>query len=343
MCSTRGEAIEPVEVERVIAQDPVGHVRGGVAVEAREHLGERVAPPRRREEVQLRRPRGVGGVQQLRGRGELERFGEGGGRAGDVRNRQRQIEEDVAVDVREPARLAHERVAMEQHEGRLAEALHERLQIGGIGALEVKVGVAEAAVHLDGQRVSGRLVRLERGDDLLADAVEPAAIGGDRLQRGVPVRPRPGDGLGGAVAARLQPENGPGRESGDLGELLPRGADVGRRVAVVEQQQLGVRRPQERGGVLARVELEPAGVDGPLVGLAAEVPGDQRDRSPVGDAARDVRPLARIVALGEEPAELVEARRRRAQDPVRVLIDERDPAQYFSKCPCCSNAASPAE
>jgi hypothetical protein len=44
-----------------------------------------------------------------------------------------------------------------------------------------------------------------------------------------------------------------------------------------------------------------------------------------------MRPLARIRALGEEPAKLVEARRRRTQDSVRVVVDERDAAQYFSK------------
>jgi hypothetical protein len=44
-----------------------------------------------------------------------------------------------------------------------------------------------------------------------------------------------------------------------------------------------------------------------------------------------VRPLPRIVALGEQPAELVERARRRAQDPVRVVVDEPDAVQYFSK------------
>jgi hypothetical protein len=33
----------------------------------------------------------------------------------------------------------------------------------------------------------------------------------------------------------------------------------------------------------------------------------------------------------------------RAQDPVRVLVDERDAAQYFSKWPSCSNVSSPSE
>jgi len=37
-----------------------------------------------------------------------------------------------------------------------------------------------------------------------------------------------------------------------------------------------------------------------------------------------MRPLARVGALGEEPAELVQRRRVRAQDPVRVVVDERD-------------------
>jgi hypothetical protein len=44
-----------------------------------------------------------------------------------------------------------------------------------------------------------------------------------------------------------------------------------------------------------------------------------------------VRPLARILALREQPAELVERRRRRAQDAVRVVVDEPDAVQYFSK------------
>jgi hypothetical protein len=44
-----------------------------------------------------------------------------------------------------------------------------------------------------------------------------------------------------------------------------------------------------------------------------------------------VRPLGRIRALGEEPAEVVERRRVRAQDPVRVLVDEPDAVQYFEK------------
>jgi len=47
-------------------------------------------------------------------------------------------------------------------------------------------------------------------------------------------------------------------------------------------------------------------------------------RAPVRHAGGDVRPLARVGRLGEEPAELVEGRRRRAQDPVRVMVDERD-------------------
>jgi hypothetical protein len=44
-----------------------------------------------------------------------------------------------------------------------------------------------------------------------------------------------------------------------------------------------------------------------------------------------VRPLARIGALREEAAELVEALRTAAEDPVRVVVDQRDAAQYFRK------------
>jgi hypothetical protein len=42
--------------------------------------------------------------------------------------------------------------------------------------------------------------------------------------------------------------------------------------------------------------------------------------------------LPRIGALGEQSTELVE-RRARAQDPVRVVIDEADAVQYFKKWP----------
>jgi hypothetical protein len=48
------------------------------------------------------------------------------------------------------------------------------------------------------------------------------------------------------------------------------------------------------------------------------------DGAPVGQARRDVGPLPRVRALGEETAEDVERRRRLAQDPVRVLVGEAD-------------------
>jgi len=50
----------------------------------------------------------------------------------------------------------------------------------------------------------------------------------------------------------------------------------------------------------------------------------ERDCAPVRDAGRDVGPLARVGALGEEAAKGVERCRRLAQDPVRVLVDEGD-------------------
>ena len=76
--------------------------------------------------------------------------------------------------------------------------------------------------------------------------------------------------------------------------------------------------------------------------LASEEGGELAKRALVGDAGRDVRPLPRVWALGEQAAKLVE-RRPRAQDAVRVMVDERDALQYFEKWPCCSNASPPAE
>jgi hypothetical protein len=55
------------------------------------------------------------------------------------------------------------------------------------------------------------------------------------------------------------------------------------------------------------------------------------ERAAVGERRGDVRPLARVGALGEQPAELVQRGRRRGEDPVGVLVDEADRAQYFRK------------
>jgi hypothetical protein len=58
---------------------------------------------------------------------------------------------------------------------------------------------------------------------------------------------------------------------------------------------------------------------------------DGGDCAAVRHAGRDVRPLPRVRALGEQAAELVERRRWRAQHAVCVMVDERDLVQYFSK------------
>jgi hypothetical protein len=67
-------------------------------------------------------------------------------------------------------------------------------------------------------------------------------------------------------------------------------------------------------------------VDGSFGRVDAEERCELANRTPVRDACCDMRPLPRIRALGEEAAELVE-RGRRAQDPVRVVVDERDLAE----------------
>ena len=71
-------------------------------------------------------------------------------------------------------------------------------------------------------------------------------------------------------------------------------------------------------------------VDRRLRRLAAEEAGQLADRAPVREAGGDVRPLARVGALREQAAELVE-RRTDTDDPVRVVVDETDGAQYFEK------------
>ena len=100
---------------------------------------------------------------------------------------------------------------------------------------------------------------------------------------------------------------------------------------------------QKRRGVFGRVGREPVLEHAELCRLAFEEPGEGGDRVTVGDAGRNVRPLPGVGTLREQAAKPVEARRMRAQDPVRVLVDERNAAQYFSKWPSCSNVSSPSE
>src|SRR5438105_7952148 len=97
-------------------------------------------------------------------------------------DREREVEPDVSVHMREPARLAHVRIAVKERDWCLTKALDQRLEVRRVGAPEMEVGVAEAAVHLHRQGVTRRLVRLECRNDVVGDAVEAATVGGDRLQ-----------------------------------------------------------------------------------------------------------------------------------------------------------------
>ena len=187
----------------------------------------------------------------------------------------------------------------------------------------MEVGVAEPAVHLDGQRVARRLVRLERRDHVLGNAVEPAAISGDRLQRD---EARLAGDLDVAWLVRLDPEHRRRATTGELAEALPLDARARRREAVVHEQPLGVRRAQQRRRVSVELTAPPERVDRVLRRVDAEERGELAHRASIRDARRDVRPLPRIGALGEEPAELVE-RRRLGEDSVRVVVDEADRAQ----------------
>jgi hypothetical protein len=124
---------------------------------------------------------------------------------------------------------------------------------------------------------------------------------------------------------------------------LPAEALARRREAIVDEEPLRPRRAQQARRVFGLLGLYPVPKDGGLVRRELEELGQLADRTAVGEPRRDVRPLPRVGALGEEPAELVEARRGLAQDSVRVVVDETDAGQYFKKWPCCSNNSSPAE
>src|SRR5581483_8304483 len=173
--------------------------------------------------------------------------------------------------------------------------------------------------------------RLERGDNMLGHAVESTAVRCDRLQAGVPALARGLHLLGSVLAPRLETQDWTRGATGELTELVPARPLALGREAVVDEQDLRVRGAQEVGGVVGGIGGAPVLVHRPLLRLDAEVPREERDGAPVRDAGGDVRPLPRVRALGKEAAELVQRRRRRPVHAVRVVVDERNPAQYFSK------------
>jgi len=274
--------------------------RGLLGVEPeqlRKDVGERVSPALRGEEVQLGRARRIGAVQQLREGRKLERLPNRLGRAGDVRDRQREIGVDIRVHVREPA---------------------------GVGERQEQVAVAEAAMDLHREWRARLLVRLEGGPErMVVVQAEPAAIGRDGLERRESF-------LAGRRnlrrIVRLEPQDRQRPAAGELAHPPPVGPLPRRREAVIDEQDLGPGRAQERGRVLVRVRRQPHLQNCLLPRVASELLGQLCDSAPVRRLRGHVRPLARIRALREEPAELVEARRRAREDPVRVVVDEADRA-----------------
>src|SRR5216117_1035305 len=77
--------------------------------------------------------------------------------------------------------------------------------------------------------------------------------------------------------------------SSDL-ELLPRCPLPGRRKAIVDEQQLRVRRPQQRRRVLVAIAHQPVPVDRLLPRLAAEERRELPNCPPIRNPGRDVRP-----------------------------------------------------
>src|SRR5437764_13630347 len=68
-----GSRRKTVERERVLAEDPAARLFALRRLERLgQHRGKRLPPPLRRQEVQLRRPRGIGGIEELRDRRQLE-------------------------------------------------------------------------------------------------------------------------------------------------------------------------------------------------------------------------------------------------------------------------------
>jgi hypothetical protein len=137
----------------------------------------------------------------------------------------------------------------------------------------------------------------------------------------------------GLLGRALDPHDRAHAAAGQLAHPLEADALVYRRIAVVEQQPVRAGRAQQRRGVVLHIRRQPLRVDGFLGRGAVEQHGQVGDGATVREPGRDVRPLPRIRALGEEAAELVERSGRLAKHRVRVVIDEPDAVQYFKKWP----------
>ena len=242
-----------------------------------EYLGQRLAPPHRRKVIELRRPRRVRRVQQLRHRRQLERLAQMLGRPRDVRNRQREVEPHVAVHVREPAGLANERVAVQQDERRLAEALDQRLEVRRVGA------PAGAGPRRRSRSAPARAA--DRRSPRSPSAPRRRRPRRDRGRRGTPRsssarRSPPRERrLTSRRLVRLDSQHRQRAAAGELAEPLPLDARARRREAVVDEQPLGVRRAQERRRVLV-------GIAAPPVLVAPRPPSPRRRRAPRARASR---------------------------------------------------------
>ena len=101
----------------------------------------------------------------------------------DVRDRQRQVEPHVAVHVCEPAGFADERIAVQQHERRLAESLEQRLEVGGSARQRWRSASPNPQCTCTGSGSPVASFASSAEITSSGNAVEPAAISGDRLQR----------------------------------------------------------------------------------------------------------------------------------------------------------------
>ena len=273
--------------------------------------------------------------EQLRDRRELERLAPaprpGRATCGIVSERSKKT---LAYDVREPARLAHERVAVQQHERSCREALDQRLEqargarAGARGRRRrSRCGPGPAA----GRRALASSARRARRRTVVADReVEPAAVGGDRLQRDEAVgagasRPRR------ATASTPTPRRrarsaAPGATRSPRARPAPRQLTRprgGGKPSSISSTSVLVARssaPRTRAGrSRAGARTPPSSV-----GSQPKCAASARIARRYVTAGRDVRPLARVVALREQPAELVQRAGGARRIAVRVVVDERD-------------------
>ena len=158
--------------------------------------------------------------------------------------------------MREPARLAHERVAVQEHERRLRRTARSAASAAR-GATAAVTGRRRRSPVCTCTGSGSPVAALSSSAPITSRcrSTQPAPVGGDRLR--APRNRRRARVATAAARCRLDPQHRERRAPRDLAQLAPVHRELRRREAVVDQQRLRARRAQQRGRVLRAGRAQP--------------------------------------------------------------------------------------